>query len=69
MIKAIKMKKIIKFILYYSYSILLYMFSIYLIIYNWGKLDKISSVYTYILILLLGIIIGFGLCRVVNQRI
>jgi len=63
------MKKITKFILYNSYDILIGIFVIYLIIYNWGKLDRISSAYSYLLVVLLGMIIGFWLCRKVNQLI
>jgi len=63
------MKKIIKFILYRSYDILIFIFSIYLVIYNWGKLDELAPIYNYILVLLLGMIIGFWLCRKVNQLI
>ena len=63
------MKKITKFILYHSYDILIGIFVIYLIIYNWGKLDRISSAYSYLLVALLGIIIGFWLCGKVNQLI
>jgi len=61
------MKKVIKFILYRSYDILIGIFLIYLIIYNWGKLDRFAPIYSYILVLLLGMIIGFWLCRKVNQ--
>jgi len=61
------MKKIIKYILYYSYSILVCIFLIYLVIYNWGKLDELGSAYTYLLVLLLGMIIGFGLYSKVSQ--
>ena len=63
------MGKIIKYILYHSYDILTYIFLIYLVIYNWGKLDKISSAYSYLLVVLLGMVIGFWLCRKVNQLI
>ena len=63
------MKKIIKVILYHSYDILICIFVIYLIIYNWGKLDSLSPAYSYILVLLLGMIIGFWLCGKVNQLI
>jgi len=63
------MEKIIKYILYHSFDILTYIFLIYLVIYNWGKLDKISSAYSYLLVVLLGMVIGFWLCRKVNQLI
>jgi|GEM_PF-2087281 len=61
------MKKIIKFILCHAYSFLLYIFSMYLIIYNWGKLYELAPIYSYLLVLLLGMIIGFGLYRKVSQ--
>ena len=63
------MKKIIKFTLYRSYDILIGVFLIYLIIYSWGELDRISSAYSYLLVVLLGMIIGFGLCGKINQLI
>ena len=61
------MKKIIKFILHRSYDILVLLFVIYLAIYNWGKLGEIALVYTYVLILLLGMLIGFALYRAISR--
>ena len=63
------MKKIAKFILYHSYNILIGIFLVYINIYHWGRLDKISPIYGYVLASLLGIIIGFWLCGKVNQLI
>jgi hypothetical protein len=63
------MKKIIRFILYHSYDILIFIFLIYLVIYDWGKLDKLLPIYSYILVLLLGIIIGFWLSKKINLLI
>ena len=63
------MKKIIKYILYKSYNILVFIFLIYLVIYVVGELDVLSVVYTYILVLLLGMIIGFGVSRKIVQLI
>ena len=63
------MKKIIRFILHHSYDILIFIFLAYLVIYYWGGLGKLAPVYSYILVLLLGMIIGFWLYGKVNQLI
>ena len=63
------MEKINKFILYHTYNIIIGIFLVYINIYYWGKLYELASVYSYILILLLGIIIGFWFCAKVNQLI
>jgi len=60
------MKKLIKFTLHYAYSILAFVFLIYLLTYTLCELDIFAPVYTYILVLLLGMIIGFGLYRQVT---
>ena len=61
------MRKIIRFILCHSYNILIGIFLVYLNIYHWGGLAKLAPAYSYLLVVLLGILIGFGLCRKVNQ--
>jgi len=61
------MKKLIKFILRDAYNILISIFLTYLTIYYCGKLDELGLVYTYVLVLLLGMIIGFGLYSKVSR--
>lgn len=68
-IKVLEKKNIVNIFSFYSEYIINYSFYLYFFLYMILELDKLSVTFNYVLLLMFGIFLGYGICRKKNEKL